>query len=133
MTSYRRNFVPGGCQFSTVNLADRKSRLLTDHVDGLRAAFRDARSRHLFTIDAIGVLPGHLQAIWSLPDGEADFATRWRLIKTAFSRARQRASEVRPVACTKASAASGNGAIGSTPFATSAIFPGMSITFISIR
>jgi hypothetical protein len=39
MTSYRRNFVPGGCQFFTVNLADRKSRLLTDHVDVLRAAF----------------------------------------------------------------------------------------------
>jgi putative transposase len=36
MTNYRRNFVPGGCQFFTVNLAQRKSRLLTDHVDFLR-------------------------------------------------------------------------------------------------
>jgi putative transposase len=24
--------------------------------------------------------------MWTLPDGEADFATRWRLIKSAFSR-----------------------------------------------
>ena len=29
MTSYRRNFVPGGSYFFTVNLADRCSRLLT--------------------------------------------------------------------------------------------------------
>src|ERR1700728_106342 len=87
MTSYRRHFVPGACHFFTVNLADRKSRLLTDHVDGLRAAFRYARGQHPFAIDAIVVLPDHLHAIWSLPEGEADFATRWRLIKSAFSRA----------------------------------------------
>ena len=87
MTSYRRNFVPGGCQFFTVNLADRKSWLLIDHVDCLRAAFRYAGGRHPFTIDAIVVLPDHLHAIWSLPEGDADFATRWRLIKSAFSRA----------------------------------------------
>src|SRR6202162_3993281 len=81
MTNYRRNFVPGGCQFFTVNLAERKSRLPTDHVDYLRAAFRYADTRHPFTIEAIVVLPDHLHAIWSLPDGDPDFATRWRLIK----------------------------------------------------
>ena len=43
MTNYRRNFVPGGSYFFTVNLADRSSRLLTDHVDLLRKAFRYAR------------------------------------------------------------------------------------------
>jgi putative transposase len=32
------------------------------------------------------VLPDHLHAIWTLPSGDADFATRWRLIKTTFSR-----------------------------------------------
>ena len=32
------------------------------------------------------VLPDHLHAIWTLPDGDADFAVRWRLIKSAFSR-----------------------------------------------
>jgi putative transposase len=30
MTSYRRNFIPGGCFFFTVNLADRRLRLLTE-------------------------------------------------------------------------------------------------------
>ena len=33
MTNYRRNFVPGGSCFFSVNLAERKSRLLTDHID----------------------------------------------------------------------------------------------------
>ncbi len=87
MTNYRRNFIPGASYFFTVNLADRKSSLLTDHIHHLRTAFRYTRARHPFTIDAIVVLPDHLHAIWSLPEGDADFATRWRLIKTTFSRA----------------------------------------------
>jgi REP-associated tyrosine transposase len=32
------------------------------------------------------VLPDHLHAIWTLPKGEWDFATRWRLAKATFSR-----------------------------------------------
>lgn len=87
MTGYRRNFIPGGSFFFTVNLADRRLRLLTEHVDELRAAFREVRQRHPFTIDAIVVLPDHLHAVWTLPEGDADFATRWRQIKSGFSRA----------------------------------------------
>jgi putative transposase len=86
MTSYRRNFIAGGSFFFTVNLSDRRLCLLTDHVDGLRAAFRETRLRHPFTIDAMVVLPDHLHAIWTLPEGDADFARRWRLIKSTFSR-----------------------------------------------
>jgi putative transposase len=37
MRNYRRNFVPGGSYFFTVNLAERKSRLLTDHIDCLQS------------------------------------------------------------------------------------------------
>jgi putative transposase len=98
MTNYRRNFVPGGSYFFTVNLADRSSRLLTDHIDLLRTAFRYARVRHAFVIDAIVILPYHLHAIWSLPEGDADFATRWRHVKAVFSHAlptRERISESR--------------------------------------
>ena len=32
------------------------------------------------------VLPDHLQALWTLPAGDADFAKRWVLIKAGFSR-----------------------------------------------
>jgi REP element-mobilizing transposase RayT len=46
MTGYRRNFIPGGCFFFTVNLADRRSRLLTENVEALRAAFRETGQRH---------------------------------------------------------------------------------------
>jgi REP-associated tyrosine transposase len=94
MTSYRRHFVSGGSYFFTVNPADRRLRLLTEQIDALRAAFRYARARHPFTIDAIVVLPDHLHTIWTLPEGESDFALRWRLIKAAFSRALPRGEEV---------------------------------------
>lgn len=86
MTGYRRNFIAGGAFFFTVNLAERRLALLTTHIDKLRAAFREIRARHPFTIEAIVVLPDHLHAVWRLPEGDADFATRWRLIKSAFSR-----------------------------------------------
>jgi putative transposase len=86
MTDYRRNFVAGGSFFFTINLAERQLRLLTDHIDKLRTAFRETRQHHPFTIDAIVVLPDHLHTIWTLPEGDADFSTRWRLIKSAFSR-----------------------------------------------
>jgi len=86
MARYRRNFIRGGSFFFTVNLANRKDQLLTEHIDLLRKAFHDVRSRHSFTINAIVVLPDHLHAIWTLPEGNADFALRWRLIKAAFSR-----------------------------------------------
>jgi putative transposase len=86
VTNYRRNFVPGGSFFFTVNLADRRSRLLTNRVGLLREAFRYVRARHPFTLDAIVVLPDHLHAIWTLPPRDADYAMRWRLVKAVFSR-----------------------------------------------
>ncbi|AWM08541.1 hypothetical protein [Bradyrhizobium symbiodeficiens] len=50
MTAYRRNIVPSGSLLFTVNLAERRLSLLTDHVEILRAACRDTRQRHPFTI-----------------------------------------------------------------------------------
>jgi len=85
MTGYRRNFVVGGCLFFTVNLAGRRRRLLTENIDVLRTALRETQRRHPFSIDAMVVLPDHLHAVWTLPDGDADFSTRWRLVKTSFS------------------------------------------------
>ncbi len=87
MVRYRRNFIPGGTYFFTLTLADRRSRLLTDHINALRAAFRSTRQDHPFTIDAIVVLPEHLHVVMTLPDGDANFPKRWRLIKSRFTRA----------------------------------------------
>jgi putative transposase len=101
MTNYRRNFVPGGSFFFTVNLADRRARHLTDNIDVLRSAFRETRARHPFNIDAIVVLPDHLHAMWTLPEGDTDFSTRWRQIKSAFSRALPHDERVSPSRATK--------------------------------
>ena len=87
MPFYRRLYVPGGTYFFTVNLQDRRSRLLVEHVDALRAAYRYGRSRRPFETVAICILPEHLHCIWTLPEDDHDFSTRWRLIKSAFSRA----------------------------------------------
>src|SRR5512139_2436227 len=86
MTDYRRYRLAGGTYFFTVNLAGRNNRLLTDRIDLLRQAFREVGQAHPFTIDAVVVLPDHLHAVWTLPEGDSDFATRWRLIKSGFSR-----------------------------------------------
>ena len=86
MTAYRRNSVAGGSYFFTVNLTERRLPLLTDNIELLRAAFRDTRGRHPFTIDAIVVLPDISMPVWTLPAGDADFSIRWQLIKASFSR-----------------------------------------------
>jgi putative transposase len=86
MTNYRRSRIAGATYFFTVNLADRSQALLTQHIALLRSAFEYTRERHPFVVDAIVVLPEHMHAIWTLPDGDSDFALRWRLIKTVFSR-----------------------------------------------
>src|SRR5690349_19599529 len=86
MANYRRNLLAGGSYFFTINLTNRRQKLLTENIGLLRGAFRSVRARHPFTVEAAVVLPDHLHAIWTLPEGDADFALRWRLIKSAFSR-----------------------------------------------
>jgi putative transposase len=47
---------------------------------------RKVKADHSFQIEAMVVLPEHLHCIWTLPVGEADYKTRWSLIKAGFSR-----------------------------------------------
>ena len=86
MPHYVRAYVPGGSYFFTVTLLERHRRLLTEHVAALRAAFVSVRRQRPFHIDAIVVLPDHLHGLWTLPPDDADYSTRWRLIKAAFAR-----------------------------------------------
>jgi putative transposase len=39
-----------------------------------------------FGVEAVCVLPDHLHTIWSLPEGDNDYPTRWRKLKGIFSR-----------------------------------------------
>ena len=87
MTSYRRRRRPGGTYFFTVHLAAGEPPLLVDHVDLLRWAWARTCAERPFRCDAAVVLPDHLHAVWQLPQGDADFSTRWGAIKSRFTRA----------------------------------------------
>jgi putative transposase len=87
MSSYRRLYAPGGTYAFTVNLQERGSWLLVDRIAELRSAFKYVKARRPFETVAICVLPDHLHCLWTLPEGDHDFSTRWRLIKSAFCRA----------------------------------------------
>ena len=88
MRNYLRMRAAGGVYFFTVNLAERRDNtLLVDRIDALWDAFRQARRERPFALEAIVVLPEHLHCLWRLPAGDNDFPTRWRLIKSRFSRA----------------------------------------------
>ncbi|MEX0914942.1 MAG: transposase [Wenzhouxiangellaceae bacterium] len=86
MPNYRRDHTPGGTYFFTVALRDRTSELLVERIEDLRHAVRETLRRRPFDITAWVVLPEHMHAIWKLPDGDADYAGRWRMIKARFSR-----------------------------------------------
>jgi putative transposase len=86
MPHYLRAYVPGGSYFFTVALLERRRCLLTQHIDVLHAAFAAVRRQRPFHIDAIVILPDHLHGLWTLPPDDADYSTRWRLIKAAFAR-----------------------------------------------
>jgi putative transposase len=86
MTGYRRNRVPGGTYFFTVNLLDRKNDLLVRKIELLREVVKSVRSEKPFHIDAWVVLPDHLHCVWTLPPGDSDYAARWQAIKMVFSK-----------------------------------------------
>jgi REP element-mobilizing transposase RayT len=67
-------------------LRRRRLSLVTMRVTRCARAFRETRNRHPFTIDAIVVLPDHLHAIWTLPEGDADFRHALAADQVAFSR-----------------------------------------------
>ena len=84
---YRRAYVPGGTYFFTVVTANRRPMFAHEaNRNVLREAFRKIRRQHPFQVDAIVVLPDHLHCIWTLAAGDSDFPTRWRLIKTRFTK-----------------------------------------------
>lgn len=86
MPDYRRNWVPGGTYFFTVALLERKQDLLVAEIGLSREAVRRVKRLYPFEIIAWVVLPDHLHCVWTLPPGDADYATRWRLIKLLFAK-----------------------------------------------
>jgi putative transposase len=89
MPNYRRNRIPGGTYFFTVNLADRRSDLLTREITPLRAAIRATRQKRPFKIVAWVILPDHMHCIWTLPENDSDYSARWHAIKTTFTKSQR--------------------------------------------
>ena len=86
MVNYRRCYVAGGTYFFTVNVLDRRSSVLVDHIDELRQAFRVMQAKKPVVIDAIVVLPEHLHTVMTLPEHDSDYPGRWRMVKSVFTR-----------------------------------------------
>ena len=86
MSRYRRATAAGSSYFFTV-VAYRRQPILCDEAirNALRTAIETVRVARPFGIDAWVLLPDHLHCVWTLPDGDADFSTRWMKIKRAVS------------------------------------------------
>ena len=85
---YRRIWHPGGTYFFTINLLQRKNNdLLIRHIQPLRESIKTVKTHHPFEIHGWEVLPEHMHCLIELPENDADYATRIRLIKIGFSKA----------------------------------------------
>lgn len=71
--------------FFTVRLRDADSDLLTRHIELLRLSVGLCQFRYPFRIDDAVVLPDRIHALWTLPEGDRDYAARWHSIKTSFA------------------------------------------------
>ena len=84
---YRRSKTPGATYFFTVVTYRRRSILCEpDSIALLREAFKTVKQQRPFQIDAIVILPDHLHCLWTLPADDADYSTRWMVIKSYFTR-----------------------------------------------
>jgi putative transposase len=85
---YRRVFVPGATYFFTL-VTHERAPLFSDAaaINLYQRAVRKVQAARPFTLDAEVILPDHIHLLLTLPDGDADYPTRLRLIKTAFTRA----------------------------------------------
>ena len=133
MPDYRRNRVPGGTFFFTVNLLDRRSNLLVRHIDALRAAVRPVRAGAPFDIDARVVLPDHMHCLWTLPQGDANFSGRWRAVKITFAKSLPAVEPRSEVMTRRGERSIWRRAIGSIRSAMTATLPFISITSTSTR
>ncbi len=84
---YRRSFLPGGTFFFTL-ITYRRRPIFSppEAIDLLWNAFGYTMQRMPFTVVANAILPDHLHFIWTLPADSSDYSTRWRLIKSHFTR-----------------------------------------------
>jgi putative transposase len=87
MPRYRRLKIEGATYFFTVNTHLRRPILTTEVVrEALREGIMQLRQNMPFTIEAWVLLPDHIHTIWTLPPGDANYASRWAIIKREASK-----------------------------------------------
>jgi len=86
MPNYRRTFLAGGAFFFTL-VTQRRRRVFTDGIACrlLGEAIRTVQAEQPFETVAIVLLPDHLHCIWTLPQDDADYPSRWASIKRRFA------------------------------------------------
>jgi len=47
----------------------------------MQRVFADVASRLRFRTDAWVILPDHMHVVWTLPEGDSDYSTRWAILK----------------------------------------------------
>ncbi len=86
MRYYRRSR-EGVIYFFTLVTHERRPILTTDlGRRSLRTAILEVQRDHAFVLTAMVLLHDHLHAVWELPQGDTDYSTRWRLVKSRFTR-----------------------------------------------
>ena len=84
---YRRTRIAGISCFFTVVAYRRQKHFENDAaIHALNKAIAQIQDRRPFDNVAQVILPDHLHALWTLPEGDDDYPTRWRLFKEAFTR-----------------------------------------------
>ena len=98
MPRYKRTY-EGSTYFFTVVTHERRPFLCAPPSRRLlREAVDEVRTSHPFVVDAWVLLPDHLHCIWTMPDGDAGYSTRWGLIKAGFSKRMNKAAGHAPPA-----------------------------------
>ena len=84
---YRRIYQPGGTYFFTLVTFNRQKILANCYAyDLLMRSIKRTQKSYPFNLMAYCILPDHLHMVWVMPENDADFSTRMRLIKSGFSK-----------------------------------------------
>lgn len=86
MPHYRRARTGSTYFFTLVTFGRQAILCLPPIRSALRRALEDVRIKRPFHIDAWVLMPDHMHCIWTLPDNDVDYSTRWALIKNSVSR-----------------------------------------------
>ena len=87
MPNYHRDRTEGGTWFFTVVAFERRPIFCRERFrNSLNQSILKTRENHPFKINAWVLLPDHLHCVWTLPENDANFSIRWKLIKQYVSR-----------------------------------------------